>query len=122
MFWYSDDRDPPHAMMKPMGEQSNKRTLPKHATFATPLTQIMGDKAKLIIKDNSYNLMENSFTTLAPGPSIYSCDPMLFESLITRTPIINPQPLLMSPTRSSGKKLRAMFDAAASQDRTLLSN
>ena len=34
MFWYSDDRDPPHAMMKPMGEQSNKRTLPKHATFA----------------------------------------------------------------------------------------
>jgi len=109
-------------MMKPMGEQSNKRTLPKHATFATPLTQIMGDKAKLIIEDNSHNLMENSFTTLAPRPSIYSCDPMLFESLITRTPITNPQPLMMSPTRSSGKKLQAMFDAAASQDRTLLSN
>jgi len=79
MFWYSDNRDPPYAMMKPMGEQSNKRTLPKHVTFATPLTQIMGDKAKLIIEDNSYNLMENSFTTLAHGPSIYSCDPMFLS-------------------------------------------
>ena len=99
-----------------MGKQDNKRSTPKHVAFATPLTQIMVDKAKLIIEDSSYNLMDNTLTTLPLGPSIYSCDPMLFESSITRTSTITPQPLLTSPVRTPKKKLLAMLDAATSQD------
>jgi len=76
LLWYSDNSEPPHTMRTVMGKQDNKRSTPKHVAFATPLTQIMVDKAKLIIEDSSYNLMDNTLTTLPLGPSIYSCDPM----------------------------------------------
>jgi hypothetical protein len=71
----------------------------------------MVDKTKLIMEDSIYNLMDNTLTTLSLGPSIYSYDPMLFESRITRTPTITPQPL-----RTPKKMLLAMLDAATSQD------
>lgn len=60
--------------------------------------------------------MGNSLASLALGPSIYSCEHMLLESLIPRTPTINQQLLLRYLSMTYGKKIMVTLDNATRHD------
>jgi len=91
------------------GYDRRKRKITKHVTFATPLFKVCNDELPTLYDDINFLFLGNAST---PGQSIYSCDPMLFESHIFISPIAIPCST-SSPSVQVKSRILKMLEVAA---------
>ena len=91
------------------GYDRRKRKITKHVTFATPLFKVWNDELPTLHDDSNFLFLGNPST---PGQSIYSCDPMLFESHIFISPIAIPCST-SSPSVQVKSRILKMLEVAA---------
>lgn len=93
------------------GTQGCSKRKTKHVTFATPLTQVCEEQITPVLDNSDLLIGGNMFSVEAPKQSIFSCDPMQYESLIHT-------PHATTPPSFTTNKILGMLNAATDYEWT----